>query len=125
MLLRAAWGRRRFNRYRFFFFARFLVVAPFLADFDFFAVFVREVDFFFRRPTDDVVDAGDVLADFFLDRRSDDVALATDLSAFIGVPLRISSPIDSTVLATGLFARPLDRRVIATNPLPATSPKNA
>ena len=83
----------------------FLVFAPFLADFDFFAVFLREVDFAFLRPPDDVVDAEDVLADFFFDPRSDVVALATDLSAFIGVPLRISSPIDSAVLATGLFPR--------------------
>ena len=82
----------------------------------------REVDFFFLRPTDDVVDAEDVLADFFLDRRSDVVALATDLSAFIGVPLRISSPIDSAVLATGLFPRADCSPTIAPATPPAIAP---
>jgi hypothetical protein len=76
-----------------------------LADFDFFAVFLREADFTFFRPPEDVIDAADVFADFFLGCRSDVVALATDLIAFIGVPLRISSPIVSAVLATGLFPR--------------------
>ena len=99
-----------------------MVFAPFLADFDFFAVFLREVDFAFLRPPDDVVDAEDVLADFFLDRRSDVVALATDLSAFIGVPLRISSPIDSAVLATGLFPRADCSPTIAPATPPAIAP---
>ena len=105
-----------------FFFARFLVFAPFLADFDFFAVFLREVDFAFLRPPDDVVDVEDVLADFFFDPRSDVVALATDLSAFIGVPLRISSPIDSAVLATGLFPRTDCSPTIAPATPPAIAP---
>ena len=53
--------------------------------FDFFAVFLWEGVFAFLRPPDVVVDA---LGNFFLDRPSDVVTLATDLSTFIGVPLR-------------------------------------
>jgi hypothetical protein len=83
-----------------FFFAR-------LADFtaDFFAAVLREASFAFLRPPVVVVDAVDDLAFFFLDRPNEVAALAADLIAFIGVPLRISSPIDSAVLATGLFPR--------------------
>jgi hypothetical protein len=82
------------------FFARGLDFVTFLAD----LAFLLEVDFVFLRPLDEV-DALDDLAGFFLDRVSDDVALTADLSAFIGVPLRISSPMVSAVLATGLFPR--------------------
>jgi len=100
----AAW--RSFSRYRFFL-ARFLAVVPFLADFafDFFAAFLRAVDFALLRRPDVEVDAFDDLVDFFRLRPSDVVALATDLSALIGVPLRISSPIVSAVFATGLLPR--------------------
>ena len=70
--------------------------------FDFFAAFLWEGVFPFLRPPEVVVDA---LGDFFLDGPNDVATLATDLSAFIGVPLRNSSPIDSAVLATGLFPR--------------------
>jgi hypothetical protein len=99
------------SRYRYFFapffFARFLTGGPFLEvfAFDFFAACFREVDFALLTPPDVEVTAIDDLADFFLDRPSDVVALATDLSALIGVPLRISSPIVSAVLTTGLFPR--------------------
>jgi hypothetical protein len=83
------------------FLARFLVFAPFLAVFDFFAVFLWEAVFVFLLPFDNAL----LLADFAFDRPSDVVALATDLSAFTGVPLRISSPIVSAVLATGRLPR--------------------
>jgi hypothetical protein len=82
-------------------FARFLVLAPFAADF----AFLPDVGFAFLRPLDVEVDADDDLAGFFFDGRSDVVALTADRSAFIGVPLRNSSPIVSAVLATGLFPR--------------------
>jgi len=99
------------SRYRFFFaaffFARFLAIAPFLPGFtfDFFTDFLREAEFALLLPSDVDVKAIDDLVDFFRERPSDVVALATDFSAFIGVPLRISSPIVSAVLATGLFPR--------------------
>jgi hypothetical protein len=85
-----------------FFFARFLTVEPFLADFTFdvFAAFLREVGVAFLPPPDFDYDAPEDSVDFFCDRPSDVFALATDFSASIGVPLRISSPIVSAVLAT-------------------------
>ena len=97
--------------YRFFFapffVVRFLRVALVLADFafDFFAAFLREVDFAFLRPPVVEVKPNDDLVDFLRNRPSDVVALATDLSALIGVPLLTSSPIVSAVLAIGLFPR--------------------
>jgi hypothetical protein len=67
--------------------------------------FLLDVDFAFLRPPDVEDDDPEDLADFFLDTRSDDVALTADLSAFIGVPLRICSPIVSAARATGLLPR--------------------
>jgi hypothetical protein len=87
---------------------------PFLAD----LAFLLEVDFAFFRPPDVELDVRDEVADFFLDPRSDEVALTADLSAFIGVPLRISLPIVSAALAMGL--RP--RADCSPTTVPATPP---
>jgi len=84
-----------------------LAVPPFLGafDFDFFGACVLEAGFALLGPPDVEVEAIFDLVDFFLAPLSEVVALATDFRAFIGVPLRISSPIVSAVLATGLFPR--------------------